>query len=246
MLYKSKANKIGNQSLAILGLRIIDTVNKSGIEDAKTTKKFQILVEVNDRYQIAIVPGDAKQVSESIKILFKARKVMFNDIYSYLEGLLKSPDVEMREASVLLFAVISKFGKSFHQIKIADQSLRFIRIIESLKKPEFDSALAKTLLTDKLASFNQVQLDYEDLYMGNGNVLSIKIAPSNLRKEMENAIKSHFDEVHWMADSLETELWQSLCKNIEKRFEEVNVSLSRQRVTSVTATNANKTKVTAQ
>jgi hypothetical protein len=245
MKYKSKANKIGNQSLAMLGLRIIDTVIKSGIEEAKTSKKFLVLVEVNGRYQIATVPGDEKQVSDSIKALFSGRKAMFNDIYTYMEGLLKSPDLEMREAAVVLFPLINKFGKSFQGVKISDQSLQYIQIIDSLKASELVPALTATKLTEKVDAFDQLQQDYEELYMGRGNESSIKIAPSNLRKEMESAIKSHFDEVHWMASDFETEPWQTLCKNIEQRFEEVNVSMSRQSKTTVPATDANQTKASA-
>ena len=245
MLYKSKANKIGNQSLAILGLRIIDTVIKSGIEEAKTSKKFTILLEVNSRYHFATVPGDEKQISDSINSMFSERKSMFNDIYTYLEGLLKSPDSEMSEAANLLFPVINKFGKSFHGIKIADQSLQYIQIIDSLKATELAPALTKTKLTEKVNAFYKLQQDYEDLYMGRGNDSSIKIAPSNLRKEMESAIKAHFDEVHWMASNYETEPWLTLCKNIEKRFEEVNASMQRQSKTDVPVTDANQTKASA-
>lgn len=245
MIFKSKANKIGNQSLAILGLRIIDTVIKSGIEEAKTSKKFIVLVEVNGRYQIATVPGDDKQVSDSIKALFGGRKVMFNDIHTYLEGLLKSPDLEMREAAIVLFPLVNKFGKSFQGIKIADQSLQYIQIIESLKEPELAPALTTTKLTEKVDAFDQLQQNYESLYMGHGNDSSTKIAPSNLRKEMERAIKSHFDEVHWMSSNFETEPWQTLCKNIEQRFEEVNVSMPRQSKSDIPATDANQTKASA-
>ena len=245
MIYKSKANKIGNQSLAILGMRIIDTVIKSGIEEAKTSKKFLVLVEVNGRYQIATVPGDNKQVSDSIKSLYSDRKVMFNEIYVYLEGLLNSPDLEMKEAAIVLFPFINKFGKSFQRVKLSDQSLQYIQIIDSLKSAELASALVTTKLTEKVDAFDQLQQDYESLYMGHGNDSSTKIAPSNLRKEMESAIKSHFDEVHWMASNFETEAWQTLCKNIEKRFEEVNVSMPRQSKTTVPATDANQAKASA-
>ena len=87
----------------------------------------------------------------------------------------------------------------------------------------------KTLLTEKIATLDQVQLDYEDMYMGSGNSKSAKVAPSNIRKEMEGAIKLYIDEVHWMANRMETESWTMLYKNLEQRFNEVNVSVTKQK-----------------
>lgn len=229
MLYKSKANRIGVESLAVLGLRIIDTVNKSGLEDAKVSNQFLSFEEVNGRYQEAVSPNNLKQQKKAIDALFNERKALFEEIYVYLQGLLNSPEAEMKSAANLLFEKVNMYGKSFGRLKIADQSLRYIRIIESLKKPEFNAALAKTLLTAKISQLDQIQLNYEDLYMGLGNTQSEKTAPSNIRKEMQDALKLYIDEVRWMATRMNTEPWNTLYKNLEQRFEEVNVSTTRQK-----------------
>lgn len=226
MKYRSKVNKISNVTRAILALRIIDTVFKSGIEDAKESKRFKQLEEVNERYQIAIEPGDAKQVKEAIDSKFDFRGVLFGEIYIYLEGLQNSPDAEMQAAANLLFLQINKFGKNFSKYKIADQSLRYIRIIEALKKPEYAPALLKTLLTAKMAILDQVQLDYEELYMGKGNSSATKVAPSNLSSELNVVIKRYMDEVELMASRIDTEEWNTLFANLQKRFDEVSVSAS--------------------
>ncbi len=226
--FKTKANRVGTQSLAMLALRIIETVIKSAIQEARISKQFLILEEVNSRYQIAVEPA-SKEVSEAIKALFNERKTLFGDIFDYLEGLLKSPDLDMKAAGTLLFGVLNKFGKSYGSFKIADQSLRYIRIIEALKRPEYTAALIKTSLTDKLAQFDELQLSYEDLYMGSGNDSAARIAPSNLRREMEVAIKMYVDELKWLANAAGTEAWNTLYMNVEQRFNEVNVSLVRKK-----------------
>lgn len=241
MYYKTKTNKINNESRAMLALRIIDTVNKSGIADAKVSNAFVQLEDVNARYQIAIVPGTAKQVSQSITDKYKERGTLFVEVYDYLYGLLNSPDAEMKVAATLLFEQISKYGKNFGRYRLADQSLRYIRIIESLKMPEFEAALAKTLLTNKLVLLDQVQLDYEELYMGRGNTFATKVAPSSLSKELNDAIKLYMDEVNWMANRTNTEAWYTLRSNLQKRFDEMNVTNTRKPTdaTTETATTAN-------
>jgi len=227
MNYKSKANKIGIESLALLGLRIIETVDKSGIGEAKESKQYIELESVNARYQKSIDKDNEKEASSAIKSLFKLRSELFDDMYNYLNGLMKSPDSETKDAANLLFQHISKYGKNFDKLKIADQSFRYIRIIEALKKPEFEAAVIKTMLTERIATFDQTQRDYEDFYMKRGNDSKRRVAPSALRKEMVTAIKSYMDELKWMANSKGTIPWITLRNNVEKRFDEVNVSKTR-------------------
>jgi len=241
MNYKSKANRIGIYSLALLALRIIETVIKSAITEARESKLFLQVEEVSGRFQAAIEPGNRKQQKEAVDAKFLERRNLFDEIYTYLQGLLNSPDAEMKNAATLLFNQMNKYGRSYTQLKIADQSLRYIRIIESLKKDEFKDAFTKTLLTAKFAALDQLQLDYEELYMGLGNTKAISTAPSNLRKEMENALKVYVDELHWMAGSYDTEAWNALYKNVCQRFDEVNVSATRKKTDNSTdSTNSTK------
>ena len=81
MKYKSKTNRINNESGAILALRIIDTVTKSGIEDALTSKSFTQLVDINSRYQIAIEPSNDEQIKLAIKNLFNNRGTTFFELW---------------------------------------------------------------------------------------------------------------------------------------------------------------------
>jgi len=120
MSYKTKANRIGNISLAALGVRIIDTVAKSGIDQATSSKQFIALQEVNSRYQASIVPGDEKQVSDSIKALFKSRRILFDDIYDYVKGQTKSPSPEVKEAAQRVFTQLNKYGRNYSNVQIAD------------------------------------------------------------------------------------------------------------------------------
>jgi len=231
MLYKSKANRVGNISLAALGVRIIDTVAKSGIDQATSSKQFIALQEVNSRYQASIVPGDAKQVSDSIKVLFKSRRVLFDEMYEYVKGQTKSPSPEMKEAALLVFERLNKYGRSYSQAQIADQSVKYIRVIEGLKKSDIAAAVTKIMLTAKVAQLDQLQLDYEDLYLNRGNNSAVRVAPSSLRKEMQETVKLYVEELRWLTNTYDTEEWRALYRNVEQRFSEVNVSNTRKKVT---------------
>ena len=231
MSYKSKANRVGNISLAALGVRIIDTVAKSGIDQATSSKQFLVLQEVNSRYQASIVPGDAKQVSDSIKVLFKSRRVLFDEMYEYVKGQTKSPSPEMKEAALLVFERLNKYGRSYSQAQIADQSVKYIRVIEGLKKSDIAAAVTKIMLTAKVAQLDQLQLDYEDLYLNRGNNSAVRVAPSSLRKEMQETVKLYVEELRWLTNTYDTEEWRALYRNVEQRFSEVNVSNTRKKVT---------------
>jgi hypothetical protein len=243
--YKTKANRVGNTSLAALGLRIIDTVEKSGIDEARSSKQFLVLKEVNNRYQLAIVPGDNKTVQNQIRTLFIERKTEFLDMYDYTEGQTKSPVPEVKNAAEAVFKELNKFGRVYDRVKIADQSVQYIRIIENLKKPELQTSITKISLTEKLAGLDQTQLDYESVYLGKGNNNAASVAPSNLRKEMQNAVKTYVEELKWLTNTYETAEWQALYTNVEQRFNEVNVSLTRKK-TGTTADNTNSTSPTTE
>jgi hypothetical protein len=230
MNYKTKANRVGTVSLAALAKRIIETVDKSGIDTATVSKQFVNLVSVNNRYQLAVLPGNNKPESENTKKLFKARRALFSDIYDYVEGNIKSPQIDVKTAAELVFNQLSKFGRNFSNVKIADQSLIYIRVIEGLKNPELALALDKIMLTERVEQLNQLQHEYEVVYLNRGNVSSTKVAPSNIRMEMQNAVKLYVDELKWMVNTYDTEAWHTLLKNVEQRFSEVNVTVVRRKV----------------
>lgn len=227
MKYRSKTNKVNIKTLAALVLRIIDTVIKSGIESAKVSKRFLHLVDVNTLYQNAITLDEEAILKEKVKAMYDLRSELFLQMYAYLDGLLNSPDAEIKAAANLLFRQVNRFGKNFSKLRLADQTTQYVTIIEALKRTEFTAALVKTLLTQKLTDIDNAQHDYEQLYMGYGNSTSLKVAPSNLRKELADAVKMYIDEVNLMASEIDTPEWYTLCTNLQIRFDEVSVTVAR-------------------
>ena len=227
MKIKTKASKVGIESLGALGIRVIDTVNESDVELATSTKQFLELVEVNNRYQEALEPVNQKEVSDVIVALFEQRNVLFGAMYVYVKGLLNSPDVAMQAAAKQIFDHLNKYGRNFSRFKLSDQTLHYNHIVESLKKAEYQPALVKTLLVTKVAELDQLHLDYESLYRKRGNSSVGYVAPTYLRIEMEKAVKLYLDEVRWMASQTKTEAWITLSLNVEKRFLELNPTIIR-------------------
>ena len=229
MKLKSKANRVGNISLATLGVRIIDTVNNSGIEEATHSIQFLHLFEVNGRYQASITPNDKLQKSTELKHLFKTRNMFFSNIYDYVEGQTKSPLQEVKIAAEKVFVVLNKYGRNLSRARVADLTIRYIRIIDLLQKPEMTDALTKISLTDKVSEFEDLQLSYESLYMGLGNESTVHAAPSTLRKEMLDAVKSYAEELKWLSNNHNTDNWRTLYTNVEQRFNEMTVTQSRKK-----------------
>lgn len=232
MKIKSKANIIGTESLGTLGTRIIDTVYDSGIEEATTTKQFVELVDVNDIYHVSLEPANTKKESEKIDDLFDKRAKLFCGIFIYLQGSLNSPDIEMQTAAQKILEQFNKFGRNFSRIKIADQTLHYGSIITGLKQDEYQPALEKTLLTNKITLLSQLHSDYESLYRQRGNSVANNVAPTKIRKQMEKAVKLYLDEVRWMANQKGTEQWKTLSMNVEKRFSEINPSITKKEKTA--------------
>jgi Family of unknown function (DUF6261) len=226
MNIKTKANRVGTVSLAALGERIISTVVKSGIDEAQSSKQFLVMQEVNGRYQAAIVPDEQKELSDRIKDLFISRRTFFDDIFEYVKGQTKSPSPDVRDAALRVFSQLNKYGRSYSRVLIADQSVQYIRVIEGLKRSDIAPAVNKLLLTAKVAQFDQLQRDYEDLYLNRGDTSKARVAPSSLRKEMQNAVKMYVEELKWLTNTNDTAEWNTLYQNIEQRFSELTVKTS--------------------
>lgn len=231
MKFKSKINRVNNHTLGTLTLRIIDTVNESGIEEAKTSKQFQYLLEANSVYQQAVNPLNVRLMSEQIEGKFEERDLLFTQMYTYIKGLTVSDDAEVKIAAMKVYEEMTKFGLNFSKLRKADKTLRYIRIVESLKQTEYAEAVAATQLADKLNALDTVQREYENLYMNRGNRVAAKVAASSIRKEMEHALKMHLDETEFLRNKYETEDWKTLYANITKRIYEVTTTLSAKQTT---------------
>lgn len=224
MNIKSKIDRFRNESLAAIGMRVVETVYQSSVEEAKNGKLFQKLVEANAKYQDSIDPENSKILTEAIQAEYHKRVTLFSDTHIYVRGLMKSPEADISEAATLLFSTLNMFGKYFSRETIAEQSVRYVRIIEGLKKPECATALAKLKLTDRLTELENAQTKYESLYMGRGNRLSLNVPASSLKMEMKLALKKHLDELQFLADTLESEEMNSLFATIKQRFMEVHAT----------------------
>lgn len=226
MNLKTKISKVSTQTLGTLGNRVIDTVNNSGIEEAKNSKHFQMLVELNNAYQQAVEPINVKLMASQIDERFKMRNLLFAEMGTITKGLMLSDDADVKTAALMIYEELTKFGTNFSNMRMADKTLRYIRIIESLKQDKYADALLKTKLKDKLDTLDSVQREYENLYMNRGNMVAGKIAASNIRKEMEAVMKKHLDETTYLKDVHETDAWNVLYNNLKKRYAEVSISLA--------------------
>lgn|GEM_PF-4923340 len=225
MQLKSKISKVSTQSLGTLCLRIIDTVNNSGVEEVKSSKNFLRLLEVNNRYQDAVNPINIKMLNAKIDEKFIQRDTLFAELYTYVKGLTVSDQAEERAAANVIMEELTKFGLNFRRLRNADKSLRYIRIIESLKKPEYADAIEKTGLTDRLNLLDNVQNDYETMYMNKGNRIAGKNAASSLRKEVEDTLKKFIDELDYLSDKNGTDAWTALYANVKKRVAEMSLPI---------------------
>jgi len=237
--FRYKTNKANIMQLSGLVLRIIETVILSGILAAKVTKRFLHLVDVSSRYQIAIrLDQEESNLKKAVKAKYDLRIELFTQMYNYLEGSLNSPNAEMKAAANLLFQQVNRFGKNFSKPMLLVQTAQYHTIIGALKRSEFTDALVTTLLTEKLSELDQLHKDYELLYTGISNRTSVKVVPSDLRKELADAIKEYMDEVNLMASEVDTAEWYTLCINLQNRFEEVNITVAQKTKTDALAKDA--------
>ena len=211
--------RTSNESLAAVALRVIDTIEKSISAEAKQSLLFSRLMEVNNRYQSSVEPNGSKKTAEAIEAKFKERERLYTEFYDLTYGLQRSRVALQKEAAQKVFPVLNMYGKSFKQERIADQTVRYIRIIETLKGADYTAAIAALNATELFAELSEAQTMYEDLYLGRGNRLSLKVPTVEMRKDM-------VDEIEINEKKYPSEANTALKINIEQRFNEVYIPAS--------------------
>ena len=218
---RTKVQKLPNGSLGTLAIRINESVQKSGIAQAQNTKQFTLLSQVNGRYQALIKPKGQKEISDAVKQKYELREQLLKKIGSYCSGLINSPDEETRLAAIQVNKILTGFGGNLSRMKLAEQAIRYIRIIEMLQSPELAEAIQTLKLTDVVVQLDAIQREYESYYTGRGDERAGFTYASNLRKELADAIVEHYEECCWMAKQNDTDEWRLLVATIERRLAEI-------------------------
>lgn len=219
--FRTKVQKLPNGSLGTLAKRINDSVQKSGIAQAQNTKQFTLLSQVNSRYQSLITPKDQKEISDTVKEKYEMREQLLKKIGSYCNGLLNSPDEETRLAAIQVNKILTGFRGNLSRMKLAEQAIRYIRIIEMLQSTEVTEAIQTLKLTDVVVQLDTIQREYESYYTGRGDERAGFTYASNLRRELVDAIVEHYEECCWLAKQNDTDEWRLLVVSIERRLAEI-------------------------
>ncbi len=219
--FRTKVQKLPNGSLGTLAIRVNESVQKSGIAQAQNTKQFTLLSQVNGRYQALIKPKDQKEISDAVKQKYEMREQLLKKIGSYCKGLINSPDEETKLAAIQVNKILTGFGGNLSRMKLAEQAIRYIRIIEMLKSPELADSIQTLKLTDVVVQLDALQREYESHYTGRGDERAGLISASNLRRELVDAIVEHYEECCWMAKQNGTDEWKLLAATIERRLTEI-------------------------
>ena len=224
LAYKSKVHKLSNKSVGILVLRLFEASVAANVALVINSKSYTALTEVNNRYQASVDPTKYKDQTEAIDAKANERRAYFLLNYGYLKGLLNAPDAEQKAAAVRIFAVMNMYGRNFNNLKIAEQSFLFNRILEGLQKPELAADLETTRLTASVAELDRLHKEYETLFALRGNEVIGVVAPSTLRPQLNVAVNNFVEELQWMAQINDTEELKSLRDIVLMRVSEVNLS----------------------
>lgn len=233
---KSIISKISTQTLGALSLRVIENVNNSGITEAINSSVFQSLITLNNEYQTSLAPVNIKVLSAEVNEKYDERNSSFKKLKDYISGMLNSDSDEVSAAAKKVYAVITMYGTNFSNLKKTDRTLRYIRIIETLKSDDYADALEKTSITERVNTLDTLQREYETVYMSKGSKVASQTAPSNIRKSLETGLKNLIDAFEVFQNQYQTDAWTTLYADLVKRVEEVSSSIQTKSTKTVEST----------
>lgn len=220
---KVKISKMSNNSLGTLTERIIQNIDASTVVEVKTADFYVLTVAGYERYKNAGTKSEKKKYY-IIDVEFQNRKVIFLEFRKYLQGLQISPDEDVTISANKIYTEINRFGHNFVKSKSADQSHIYGQIISGLKKPELSVDIENLKLNAKVLQFETAHRNYEAEYMQWGNFKKSVQTATNLRKDVESALKNLIDEMDWMLRKSPSEAFKNLHTSIYARFDEINLT----------------------
>lgn len=241
MKIKTKINKMSNETVATAAMRVIDTINASDCDRVKESAYLTTLTGVSERYQSAVEPYSTVAATEAINAKAEERLQLFTNLYNLVYGLQNSSDGNIKTAAEKIFTVINMYGKAYSKERIADQAIRYMRMIETLKNADNAADLETLGITDQVTALDTVQQAYENLYLTRGNATSSNVSSSSLRTEMNNALKNMIDKVNAVANEYPTDDNVNLAKQVEQRINEIYVTAKSSETTSKVETATGET-----
>ena len=212
-----------SEDVATVGMRVIETIEKSVAEEVKNSLLFTQLIEVTNRYRKAIGPND-KEEKAAIKEKFQFRKQLFNNFYNFVAGLKLSKDPTVTAAATSVFSVLNMYGGlGFKDLSRTAHTQRYTTIVETLNQPEYTAAITKLNAGDFLGELADANTAYETVYQAKGNELSMRIPSNEMRTEMNNALKGIVDELRLFVRKYPTDVNNELVKNVDQRISETFV-----------------------
>ena len=222
-ILKTKINRMRSEDVATVGIRVIETIEKSVAEEVKNSLLFTQLKEVINRYRKAIEPDD-KEEKAVVTEKFNFRKQLFNNFYNFVAGLKLSKDPTVQAAATVVFSVLNMYGGlGFRDLSRTAHTQRYTTIVETLSKAEYTEAIAKLNVGDYLSELADANAAYETVYQAKGNKRSMRIPSNDIRTEMNNALKDITEELRLFVRKYPTELNKELQNNVMQRIAEVYV-----------------------
>ena len=221
---KTKINSMRSEDLAIVGIRVVETIEKSVAEEVKNSLLFTQLIEVTNQYRKAIEP-DNRAEKAAIKEKFQFRTELFGNFYDMAYGMTGSRNADDKAAAVRVFSVLNTYGtKRFYGIRQSALTQRYAKFVETLQQPGFAADIERLRMADILTELADTHATYEAMYQDLGNQKSQRIPSREMRLEMNNALKVMADEVEYFSKKFPTDVNITLCKNVEQRIAEVYVT----------------------
>ncbi|MBP6611012.1 MAG: hypothetical protein KA206_07945 [Paludibacter sp.] len=214
---------MSNHSIGTLTTRIIQNIDASTVAEVKTADFYDLLVTAYERYITATTKGEKKK-DDTIDIEFQNRKYIFQETRKYLQGLLISPDEEVKSSAKKVYTEINRFGRDFLYNKTGDQSHNYQLIIAGLKKTELTADIELLKLNNKVVQLETAHRSYEAQYMQWGDFKKVSFTASKLRSDVEFALKNLIAELEWMLRKTPSEALKNLHTSIYTRIDEINLS----------------------
>jgi len=220
---KTRINGLRSEDIATVGMRVIETIEQSVAEELIKSYLVTQLIEVTNRFRSAIKPYNKEEMA-AINEMFNERKKRFNNFYVVISGLMLSKDATVQATATKVFSVLNMYrGIGFKDLSKSAHTQRYTTIVETLSQGEYTEAITKLDVGDYMSELADANTAYEEMFLARSNKRSNRIPSTEMRTEMNNALKAVTDEVKMFVLKYPTDANKELQNNVIRRITEMYV-----------------------
>lgn len=201
---------------------IKDYAEKEDLETLKLKDFFeQKFIPAFEKFDLSLTPSKQKELTKKIHSLDSNRATNIKGLYAHLRSLVNFPDKNIAEASIRLKNTIDSFGKSIHNLPLAEETAVVINLLQELDQPNSKTDINLVGVKKWIDEIRKANNELHTLFKERINKeATVEVGKSKASREVMQKVLADFcNRINALALLEGEEPYRTLIDNINREIE---------------------------